>query len=200
MEITPTSAAAAATTKAQEPSGEAADAANELAGDFETFLSLLTAQLRNQDPLKPMESTEFVAQLASFSAVEQQVRTNDRLDELAKSDRLESRRVAGLRDVVERALAERADALERRRVEGRVVEGHGDLHLDHVWFETDVELAFAHPLASGQEDHFHFHEADNGGAHMVKIFDPIGFLGLLSAEFSRRSRDVSIARVITTIS
>ena len=35
--------------------------------------------MRNQDPLKPMDSTEFVAQLASFSAVEQQIRANDRL-------------------------------------------------------------------------------------------------------------------------
>lgn len=50
--------------------------------DFQTFLSLLTTQLRNQDPLKPMESTEFVAQLASFSAVEQQVRTNSTLDDI----------------------------------------------------------------------------------------------------------------------
>ena len=49
-------------------------------GDFETFLSLLTAQLRNQDPLKPVESTEFVAQLASFSAVEQQVQSNAKLE------------------------------------------------------------------------------------------------------------------------
>lgn len=51
--------------------------------DFNTFLTLLTTQLRNQDPLKPMESTDFVAQLASFSAVEQQVRTNDKLTEIA---------------------------------------------------------------------------------------------------------------------
>lgn len=50
------------------------------ATDFETFLSLLTAQMRNQDPLKPLDSTEFVAQLASFSTVEQQIRSNDRLD------------------------------------------------------------------------------------------------------------------------
>ncbi|MFO7853679.1 MAG: flagellar hook capping FlgD N-terminal domain-containing protein [Paracoccaceae bacterium] len=50
--------------------------------DFETFLSLLTTQMRNQDPLKPLESTEFVAQLASFSAVEQQIRSNERLDEI----------------------------------------------------------------------------------------------------------------------
>ncbi len=51
--------------------------------DFNTFLLLLTTQLRNQDPLKPVESTEFVAQLASFSAVEQQVRTNEKLSEIA---------------------------------------------------------------------------------------------------------------------
>ncbi len=50
--------------------------------DFETFLTLLTTQLQNQDPLKPMESTAFVAQLASFSAVEQQVRTNDTLTQI----------------------------------------------------------------------------------------------------------------------
>ncbi|MGM0583792.1 MAG: flagellar hook capping FlgD N-terminal domain-containing protein, partial [Pseudomonadota bacterium] len=52
------------------------------ASDFETFLSLLTAQMRNQDPLKPMESTEFVAQLASFSSVEQQIRSNEKLDSI----------------------------------------------------------------------------------------------------------------------
>lgn len=50
--------------------------------DFETFLTLLTAQLRNQDPLSPLDSTEFIAQLASFSGVEQQIATNDRLDAL----------------------------------------------------------------------------------------------------------------------
>lgn len=57
---------------------EKADSGN----DFNTFLSLLTAQMRNQDPLKPLDSTDFVAQLASFSAVEQQIRTNDQLAEL----------------------------------------------------------------------------------------------------------------------
>jgi len=54
-------------------------------GDFETFLSLLTAQLRNQDPLKPVESTSFVAQLASFSAVEQQVQSNDKLESILEA-------------------------------------------------------------------------------------------------------------------
>lgn len=50
-----------------------------LSSDFETFLRLLTTQLENQDPLNPMESSEFAVQLATFSGVEQQVRTNDLL-------------------------------------------------------------------------------------------------------------------------
>lgn len=69
------------------PSASEQDGAG-LAGaeaDFETFLTLLTTQMRNQDPLKPMESTEFVAQLADFSSVEQQIRTNERLDSILEA-------------------------------------------------------------------------------------------------------------------
>jgi flagellar basal-body rod modification protein FlgD len=77
MEITPTSAA---TSPAAARASDQAESAGALAADFQTFLTLLTTQMRNQDPLKPMESTEFVAQLATFSGVEQQVRANDRLD------------------------------------------------------------------------------------------------------------------------
>ncbi|MEL7490455.1 MAG: flagellar hook capping FlgD N-terminal domain-containing protein [Pseudomonadota bacterium] len=57
----------------------------EIGADFENFLELLTAQLRNQDPLSPLDSTEFVAQLASFSSVEQLVNANARLDQIAAS-------------------------------------------------------------------------------------------------------------------
>ncbi|MEM6441564.1 MAG: flagellar hook capping FlgD N-terminal domain-containing protein [Pseudomonadota bacterium] len=61
---------------------DTADASAAATTDFETFLTLLTAQMRNQDPLQPMDSTEFVSQLASFSAVEQQIESNVRLDAL----------------------------------------------------------------------------------------------------------------------
>ncbi|CTQ49526.1 flagellar hook capping FlgD N-terminal domain-containing protein [Jannaschia donghaensis] len=47
--------------------------------DFDTFLTLLTAQIRNQDPLEPADSTEYTSQLATFSNVEQAVKTNDLL-------------------------------------------------------------------------------------------------------------------------
>lgn len=53
-----------------------------LASNFETFLSLLTAQLRNQDPLSPMDSNEFTAQLTQMTGVEQQLLTNDLLTSL----------------------------------------------------------------------------------------------------------------------
>lgn len=51
-------------------------------GNFETFLRMLTTQLKNQDPTKPMENSEFAVQLATFSGVEQQVRTNQLLEGL----------------------------------------------------------------------------------------------------------------------
>ncbi len=46
------------------------------------FLTLLVAQLQNQDPLDPQDNTEFIAQLAQFSSLEAQTATNDKLDEL----------------------------------------------------------------------------------------------------------------------
>jgi flagellar basal-body rod modification protein FlgD len=51
--------------------------------DFQTFLLMLTEQLKNQDPLNPLQATDFAVQLATFSGVEQQVRTNDLLRDLA---------------------------------------------------------------------------------------------------------------------
>jgi flagellar basal-body rod modification protein FlgD len=48
--------------------------------DYETFLTLLTVQITNQDPLSPMSSDDFAVQLATFSGVEQQTKTNDLLE------------------------------------------------------------------------------------------------------------------------
>jgi len=54
-----------------------------ISADFETFLKMLTVQMTNQDPLNPIESSDFAVQLATFSGVEQQVQTNDLLKALA---------------------------------------------------------------------------------------------------------------------
>lgn len=77
---TQTSSSAAAASAAQGSESSALNAA-----DFQSFLTLLTAQLRNQDPLNPADSTEFVAQLAQFTSVEQLVNVNNKLDKLASS-------------------------------------------------------------------------------------------------------------------
>ncbi len=53
-----------------------------LAENFDTFLTLLTTQLKNQDPLNPMDSTEFTNQLVQFSGVEQAISTNKNLEKL----------------------------------------------------------------------------------------------------------------------
>lgn len=74
----PVEAAGAATptpTKAGQDSAKLAD-------DFSDFLTLLTTQLQNQDPLDPMDSGEFTNQLVAFTGVEQQIRTNQNLEQL----------------------------------------------------------------------------------------------------------------------
>ena len=53
-----------------------------LAGNFQTFLTLLTTQLQNQNPLDPLDTNQFTQQLVQFAGVEQQLRTNDQLSNL----------------------------------------------------------------------------------------------------------------------
>lgn len=53
-----------------------------LAESFDTFLTLLTAQLKNQDPMSPMDSTQFTQQLVQMTGVEQQLETNDLLKQV----------------------------------------------------------------------------------------------------------------------
>ncbi|MET0546363.1 MAG: flagellar hook assembly protein FlgD [Caulobacterales bacterium] len=61
---------------------QAQTSAQGLADNYQTFITLLTAQLQNQDPLKPTDSNEFVQQLTAFSGVEQQIRASDQLEKL----------------------------------------------------------------------------------------------------------------------
>src|SRR6202022_115749 len=50
-----------------------------LAGNFQTFLTLLTTQLQNQNPLSPLDTNQFTQQLVEFAGVQQQLNTNDSL-------------------------------------------------------------------------------------------------------------------------
>lgn len=81
MEISPTTYA----TDTGNTSGEATDRTRaEISSDFETFLRMLTVQMQNQDPLNPVDSSDYAIQLATFSGVEQQVKTNDLLTSLGQ--------------------------------------------------------------------------------------------------------------------
>ncbi|WP_170546993.1 flagellar hook capping FlgD N-terminal domain-containing protein [Ruegeria arenilitoris] len=80
--ITPTQSTTQASTSAQAASSSQAAS---VASDFDTFLLLMTTQAQNQDPLEPMDSSEYASQLAQFSMVEQQVQTNEALSELVLS-------------------------------------------------------------------------------------------------------------------
>ncbi len=53
--------------------------------DYDSFLQLLIAQMKNQDPTNPTDPSQFVAQLASFSSVEQAIKTNNKLDNMMTS-------------------------------------------------------------------------------------------------------------------
>jgi flagellar basal-body rod modification protein FlgD len=75
--ITPPAPAASTAT-----SGSTSSGALSFTQNFNTFLTLLTTQLKNQDPLSPMDSNTFTQQLVSFSEVEQQIDTNNNLQSL----------------------------------------------------------------------------------------------------------------------
>lgn len=67
---------------------QASQQTSKTAVDYQSFLKLLIAEMKNQDPTKPMDSTQYVAQLATFSQVEQSVQTNTKLDQIMQSSAL----------------------------------------------------------------------------------------------------------------
>jgi flagellar basal-body rod modification protein FlgD len=79
-----TTPTAANTTPAANTNGttSGSSAMNQLSGNFDTFLQLLTTQLQHQDPLSPMDSNQFTQQLVEFSQVEQQIDSNTNLQTL----------------------------------------------------------------------------------------------------------------------
>jgi flagellar basal-body rod modification protein FlgD len=71
------------TTSTTGTSSSATDSASQqLSGNFNTFLTMLTTQLQNQDPMNPMDSNQFTQELVEFSGVEQQIDTNNNLQTL----------------------------------------------------------------------------------------------------------------------
>ena len=77
MTVSPTSSSTPTTA-----ASTSTDQMKQLSGNFSTFLTLLTTQLKNQDPTSPMDSNQFTQQLVMYSQVEQQIQSNDNLKTL----------------------------------------------------------------------------------------------------------------------
>lgn len=82
MDILGSNPASVAAQAQQNLRAQSATASAALDTNFNTFLTLLTTQLRHQDPLNPLESNEFTQQLVQFSGVEQSIQTNRQLESL----------------------------------------------------------------------------------------------------------------------
>ncbi|AEG03235.1 flagellar hook assembly protein FlgD [Sinorhizobium meliloti WSM1022] len=73
------------TSNSYTPTVSATDSAGDASAatlNYESFLKLLVAQMKNQDPTQPMDATQQIAQLATFSQVEQTIKTNKNLESL----------------------------------------------------------------------------------------------------------------------
>lgn len=85
---TPTSAPAATTgSSSSNSSSSSSSAAGGIADNFQSFLTLLTTQLQNQNPLDPLDTNQFTQQLVQFAQVEQQLKSNDQLASLVSIEK-----------------------------------------------------------------------------------------------------------------
>lgn len=135
-----------------------------LANDFETFLSLLTTQLENQDPLDPLDTNEFTDQLVQFSGVEQQIQTNQNLELL--SAQLNAATTANMASFLGRGAvidSNIADHLETGATWEYQLAGTADISTLRV-MNADGETVFETPGALPEGRHvFHWDGRDVDG-------------------------------------
>jgi flagellar basal-body rod modification protein FlgD len=79
MDVQSTTSTTATTTDATQT------AQSQLMGNYNSFLLLLTTQLKNQDPLAPLDATQFVSQLSQLASVEQAITSNQKLDKIVSA-------------------------------------------------------------------------------------------------------------------
>lgn len=85
-----TSLAALAASSTNTSSSSASSSAGTIASNYQTFLNLLTTQLKNQSPLDPLDTNQFTQQLVQFASVEQQLKTNESLTSLLAASKASS--------------------------------------------------------------------------------------------------------------
>jgi flagellar basal-body rod modification protein FlgD len=85
MDISASTFSAVNSTAKERETTQQQSAQNKATLDYDAFLKLLIAQMKFQDPTEPMDPSEHISQLASFSAVEQSIQTNTKLDALLAS-------------------------------------------------------------------------------------------------------------------
>jgi flagellar basal-body rod modification protein FlgD len=77
--VSGTTASTSSTSSTSSAAASNALASQQIAGNFQSFLQLLTTQLQNQNPLDPLDTNQFTQQLVEFAGVQQQLNTNDSL-------------------------------------------------------------------------------------------------------------------------
>ena len=85
-----------------DPTSQSGQSAQSLEEDLNRFLTLLTTQLQYQDPLDPMDATEFTSQLVQFASVEQQIYQNSNLEKLLNLE--ETSQLASMVDFIDRVV------------------------------------------------------------------------------------------------
>lgn len=88
MAVDGVAATTAATTTSSATGSTAGKAAAKASVDYDSFLKLLIAQMKNQDPTDPMDASAQIAQLATFSQVEQSIQMNSNLETLITGNAL----------------------------------------------------------------------------------------------------------------
>jgi flagellar basal-body rod modification protein FlgD len=77
-----------ATDSTSKSTGSTTSSTSSTGVDYNTFLQLLIAEMKNQDPTNPMDTSQYMSQFAQLSSVEQAMQTNNKLDSLLSSQSL----------------------------------------------------------------------------------------------------------------
>lgn len=154
-------------TTAEQTAATATDEKGKTLGQ-EDFLTLLVAQLQNQDPLNPSDPTEFTAQLANYSQLEQLFNLNSSMDKLAESQN-NSERISALSMIGKEVLVEGSTFMlgEGTAKIGYKVDGSAADVQIHIEDENGTQVATLHPTDLSSGNHFiTWQGMDENGEHL----------------------------------